>query len=647
MCGISGVIYKERNRCVSEKLITDMTNSIKHRGPDDEGLYIDGSVGLGHRRLSILDLSASGHQPMPYHNERFWIVYNGEIYNYLEIREELKHKGHQFYTGTDTEVVLAAYCEWGANCLHHFNGMWAFAIYDRANKELFFSRDRFGVKPFYYINDSEKFVFASEIKALVTVFPEYRKPNLAYIHHFLPSGSLDDGEETFFVDIKALQPGHYAYLHTETGNLQIHSYWELDTDKFRQSWHSGDPIEQFRHLLSSSVKMQMRSDVPVGTCLSGGLDSSSIVCLASKFQESPIYTFSGLYSDKDCDERSYVDSVNSLANTIPHPVFPEPSHDLINDLQRIVWHQDEPSAGPGLYTQYYVMKEARKHVKVLLDGQGSDELFAGYLPYFALRIKDLLVNNSKNKVWGTISAYQTAFEVTRYWGMQWINPVLSNLVNHRLIKLANRITNIGFKTSVYARLSSEEPSFFSQEFEALVKDDKIQRFQPICFPEQLANTLYWHLVQQSIPALLHYEDRNSMAFSIEARVPFLDHRIVEFALSLDSNYKIRGSWTKWILRQAMQDLLPREVTWRRSKLGYPTPFARWIRTAPHKNNIYDIICSESFINRNIVPRNTIEFYWQQHQEKNIDRSWLIYRWLTLELWYRQFIDNLDPHTAVF
>src|SRR4051794_20556717 len=516
--------------------------------------------------------------------------------------------------------------------------MWAFAIYDRRRRELFLSRDRFGIKPLYYIDDKDRFAFASEIKALLSVFPELRRPNLSIVHYFLPSGALDDGPETFFAGIRSLEAAHNAVYRLDDGSLRQWRYWDLDIEAFRARWGGEDPVGTLRELLGSAVAIHMRSDVPVGTCLSGGIDSSALVCLMTERRRDPPHTFSGLYRDRDCNEEKWVAAVLAHTGARGAPVRPEPAGDLIDDLTRITWHQDEPTAGPGLYTQYHVMRRAAQDVKVILDGQGGDELFAGYLPYLVLRIRDLLAKPDRASRAG---AYRLAAEILWHWG----GNGLGGTVPLPLLRILQKGLAI-LRRRAPAISGPEEPPFFHPSLIERVAGAQIERTRPRRFDDLLSDTLYWHLVQQSIPALLHYEDRNSMAFSIEARVPYLDHRIVEFALALDPEYKIRGSWTKWVLRKAVEPAMPRSVTWRRSKLGYPTPFARWLREEPYRQQFRDLVLSPSLLEREFMTERSIRFYWDQHQSGAADRGWLLYRLATLELWFRNFIDRWQPMPAV-
>ena len=563
---------------------------------------------------------------MPSHDGRYVIIFNGEIYNYLELRDELRGRGSRFRNQTDTEVILEAYRAWGNECVRRFNGMWAFAIYDRDQRSLFMSRDRFGIKPFYYLDVPDAFLFASEIKAILTVRQDQRSPHWGTIARFIPTGIFADGPETFFANIRSLMPGHNAVYRLDRGDLTFQRYWTIDPEQFAENWRGRDPVEYLRELLHSSVKLHMRSDVPVGTCLSGGIDSSALVCLMSHMRRDPVHTFSGIYADKDCEEKQYIDAVNGHVSTIPCPVYPEPQGDLLADLMKITWHQDTPTAGPGVYTQYYVMRCASGEVKVILDGQGSDELFAGYLPYFRKHLSDL----SQSGWRGKLQSVGLLAGVLRHWGLS---------------ALPNRWTAAA--TRMLRKLPGARPYFgdlrnlVNPETAARAAGTTLGRTEFAPPKGHLDQVLFDHLVNTSLPALLHYEDRNSMAFSLEARVPFLDYRIVEFALSLESRFKISSTWTKWVLRKAAEDVMPPSVTWRRSKLGYATPMGRWFRKESEKADVADLLFSKSAIDRELFRADQIRLAWDAHQQGD-DHGWLFYRAATLELWFRGFIDHWQP-----
>lgn len=618
-----------------------MNAAIYHRGPDDGGVYSHGAIALGHRRLSIIDLSDLGHQPMTSDDGSLAIVFNGEIYNYIELREELKQKGHRFVSESDTEVLLRAYQHWGPDCVTRLNGMWAFMIFDKRLNRLFASRDRFGIKPLLYVFDDRRFAFASEAKALLAAFPDLRRPNDAMLHHFLPSGAVDDGPETFFEGVLQLPPAHNLYLDLDSGVLRTEKYWVVEPEAFADRWVGPDPVESLRELLNSATDLHMRADVPVGTCLSGGIDSSALVGMMSERHPERIRTYSGLYKGKEYDEEEFVVAVRKHTNSIGVDIRKQPDGDLFDDLAKITWHQDMPTAGPGLYTQFNVMEVASRDVKVILDGQGADEMFAGYLPYYTARISDLLKTGSMSD---RLAAHVLMAQVGYHHGGSWLANVQGSKPLAAARAAAAKFKN--FRERDHPKVpTAAEPPFFHEGLANRTRGRQISREVESPYPDSLSNMLCNHLLTQSIPALLHYEDRNSMAFSLEARVPFLDYRIVEFALGLKPEYKIRNSWTKWVLRKAAEPYLPPKVTWRRSKMGYATPAARWIRAGRNKEAAHELLFSKSFLDREIVSRESVQYYWDQHQDGIVDRSWLLYRYATLELWYRHYIDRFEPRTA--
>jgi asparagine synthase (glutamine-hydrolysing) len=618
MCGISGFVWKDARRPADADTVRAMCDVIAHRGPDAEGVYTDGPVALGHRRLSILDLSDAGRQPMASHDGRYVLTFNGEIYNYLEIRQELAEKGAVFRTETDTEVILEAYRAWGRDCVSRFNGMWAFALFDRPRGQLFLSRDRFGIKPLYWLDAADALVFCSEIKGILVARPGERVPRENYLARFIPGGLFDDGPETSFKNIVALLPAQNAVYDVATGRLESWTYWHVEPEAFAAKWRTDDPVGTMRELLESAVRLHLRSDVPVGSCLSGGVDSSTLVCLMSGLLGGPVHTFSGIYADADCNEERFVDAVNARTGAVATPIRPEPAGDLLDDLRTITWYQDEPTAGPGLYTQYHVLRAAGRQVKVILDGQGCDELFGGYLYYFTTRLRDLL---RQGRRWEAVALLAS---VWRHWGFRAVPGVLPAVA--RRLRLPGR-----------ARPAA--PLVSDRLAGALAAEPIIRPAHPP-FPEAMQALQHDQVVRSSIPALLHYEDRNSMAHSLEARVPFLDYRVVEFAYTVPTDLKLNGSWTKWIVRKAAEPVLPAEVAWRRSKMGYPTPLARWLRQPSERPAVEDVLFAPDLRRRDVVNPARLRELWDEHLA-GADHSWLLYRVLTLELWHRIYIDRFE------
>ncbi|MFQ5731796.1 MAG: asparagine synthase (glutamine-hydrolyzing) [Planctomycetaceae bacterium] len=630
MCGIAGLIWKDAHRPADAARVEEMCRLMWHRGPDDGGLFTDRNVALGHRRLAIIDLSPAGRQPMQSTDGRFTVVFNGEIYNYRELRDDLAVRGAAFRTNTDTEVLLEAYRRWGAECVSRFNGMWAFAVYDSRERTVFLSRDRIGVKPLYYTNDGDAFCFASEIKAILGIRPKYRRPNRPYLARFLRTSLRDGGTETAFQGVQSLPAAHNAVYDAHSGRLHVQRYWDLDPERAGTVDAASAP-EQLHALLESSIRLHLRSDVPVGTCLSGGLDSSTLVGMAAAQTPNAVHTFSGMYLDRDCNEQPYVEAVNRHADTRPHPVRPAPDGDLLDDLRTITWHQDEPTAAPGLYTQLHVMRAARHDVTVLLDGQGGDELFAGYLFFFNARIGDLI---RANPLAGRWQALRLLLEIRRHWGLATAAEGWNRLLGGSL----------GWLRRFVPRPRSAGRNVLSEELLRQYDGDEMRLPEPSRFTSSLDQFLYEQVTATSLPTLLHYEDRNSMAYSLEARVPLLDHRVVEFAFSVSPNARLHGSWTKWCLRKVAERHVPHEVAWRRSKMGYPTPIDRWLRQPPDRDAAADALFSPAGFDHDVFDERSLRRLWSE-QQAGANHGWVLYRVLTTQLWFRQSIDAWQPHPA--
>ncbi|MBR4093190.1 MAG: asparagine synthase (glutamine-hydrolyzing) [Oscillospiraceae bacterium] len=633
MCGIAGFINKEKSVKADFPKIKAMTDSIVHRGPDDEGQYVNENIALGHRRLSIIDLSENGKQPMYSHDERYIIVFNGEIYNYIELKEELVNLGALFTNDTDTQVIIEAYRFWGKDCVKKFNGMWAFCLYDTVENIIFLSRDRFGIKPLYFINRDDVFAFGSEIKAILAAFPEENIPNETMLYRYLYLGGEDRDEMTFYKNVLSFQRAGCMIYNLDSREITEWKYWQADYDEFYNKWIKGkDPEKTFSELFEDAVRIRLRADVEVGACLSGGIDSSAIVGVCSKISDKKIHTFSSIYEDKECNEKRYIDDVNALCNTIPHPIYPDDNSDnLIEAFKKIIYHHDGPNVGASLYSQYSVFKGVYGNVKVVLDGQGSDELFAGYIPYYANHISDMV--SEKKSYFKTIRTLAIMAEewpemVGRIHAESAVDVIGSGLYNYIMRKSQSKAEGI---QTVPVYLAGNNHLFSEDFLEKVDKniDYKKGQYQS---PSKLNSILGEHVMTSSIPALLHNEDGNSMAFSIESRVPFLDYRIVEFALALDGKYKIKNEWTKWIVRKTCRKYIPESVYKRRNKMGYPAPFARWVKECSEKDKMKEIIFS--FAERNIVPKKTIEFYYNGHMENKFDSNALLYKILCCELWLR-------------
>jgi len=649
MCGIAGV-YHVDGRSVENLHLMKMTNLVRHRGPDDEGYVLintsdnnhkalcgsdtvpgkredsnailsgyKGNLGMGFRRLSILDLTESGHQPMGLYDGAYWIVFNGEVYNYQEIRKELIQLGISFHSDTDTEVILQAYVMWGVTCLKRFNGMFAFAIWDSKNGKLFCARDRRGIKPFYYYFDGKSFYWASEIKQLVFSGLITAEPDPGNIANYLLSARLNIDKQTFFRGIKELVPA--CFLIIENGQLQLHKYWDVDTANEIGGFKDADYADMFREIFTDAVRMRLRSDVPLGISLSGGLDSSSIACVASSFITNPIKTFSVYYTGgREFDEREYIDEILKTGNfsAIMHHGDNQVTWD---ELMRFFYHQDEPTMSASPFSAYRNHQNIRKNgIVVVLNGQGGDELLAGYHTYFKYYYLDLIRQGKFKKL---IQEYQS---YTRHF-----NPGLKDsfgLFAKILLRIA--LSDQTLKRFEYHDTSNKQ--FYNRQLfserKAVILENK--------FRSSLKNSLYNTLTHSSIPHLLHWEDRNSMAWSVESRVPFLDYKLIELVFSMPDSLKIRGPVTKFVLRESMKGILPEKVRTRMDKVGFATPTDLWMNELL-KDQIMDVFESASFRGRNEFNAAEIAKRYRISPQKFKPNE--IWRIFSLEMWYRIFIDR--------
>jgi asparagine synthase (glutamine-hydrolysing) len=591
MCGISGIVSWKNSQHLRQ--IIEMTDLIRHRGPDDEGFALFShdlekplilgkdtpkelgllqvskyTLALGHRRLSILDLSALGHQPMSDPTGRYWIVYNGEVYNYLELRLELEALGAKFLSHTDTEVILQAYIHWGERCLQRFNGMFSFLLYDLKTHTLFGARDRFAVKPFYWWVSPEGFIaFASEIKQFTTLSGWSAKLNGQAAYDFLNWGITNNEQETCFQRVYQLQGGHYFIetLHRNTPlKITPKRWYTLAAKNFQGSFKEASFT--FKSLLEDAIALRCRSDVPVGSCLSGGLDSSSIVCLANQFLKNKNMahqqvTFSACSHYKEFDEREYIDEVVKQTQVASHLTFPDLDA-LLEKLDLILWHQDEPFGSTSIFAQWEVFELVKKHgVKVMLDGQGADEQLAGYSGFHATRFKDLAARGRFFTLFNEMKACRKLHGIQfpmHHLANQFLPQWIKEPIRKRMGKIT--VTEIPWLNLEELDVNKRDPS----QFEMPVKG-------------ALQRQCYAQITKTSLPMLLHFEDRDSMAHSIEARTPFLDYRLVEFLHSLPSDFKLASGISKRVLREGLNGVLPEKIRQRISKLGFATPEEVWVK----------------------------------------------------------------------
>jgi len=641
MCGIAGIYNIDGGYATSQSL-QQMCDVQRHRGPDAGGFLLfpelqtsyskepapiricdkeesrsNGQLqkenkfklGFGHRRLAIIDLSEAGHQPMANETGLVWITYNGEIYNFQELRRELTSWGHTFRTDTDTEVIIHAYEQWGEACVERFNGMWAFAIWDSDQQHIFLSRDRFGIKPLYYYADPDEFIFASEIKAILSVRDDQRIPNIPYIARFISHGLMDHGTETFFQNVKSVPPGHSLRVSQE--GIHLKKYWKLkpsDGPLADREHGRNDLKERFYALLKDAVTIRLTSDVPLGSCLSGGLDSSAIISIAASSRPN-LPCFTSFFEAEGWNEAHHAETVANRFQTDSHWIKPRVS-EFEETLRNLIWYQDEPCAAYGTFPQWNVMEEASKHVRVLLDGQGGDELLGGYLHFLPHYLTTLKQDPRYDR-----SCFQsTQKHIHKHFSKELATPYDPKYGD----QLESRLTILSSELNAECLISARN---FNGPFS-----------------NHLDNVLYYSLTRDILPSLLHYQDRLSMAFSIESRVPFLDYRLVEFAFSIPYDEKISNGTTKLILRKSMEGRLPESVRLRRDKMGYPAPLAKWIRS-DLKDPIQNILFSTKMRQRGILNHKIMGQRYENHLSGKADHTWEIWRWLTLETWFRKFIDN--------
>ncbi|MEM4283796.1 MAG: asparagine synthase (glutamine-hydrolyzing) [Candidatus Caldarchaeum sp.] len=660
MCGIAGIIQLT-NEKIHPKLCARLSQLLAHRGPDDEGFLLANmssgeyqifggadtpqevysasfpftpkvpihkaeanhrwDLALINRRLAIVDLSPAGHLPMSCEDHSIWLAYNGQIYNFVELRNELQQLGHRFLSKTDSEVILKAYKTWGTRCFHKFNGMWAIVIWDVPNKKIILSRDRFGIKPLYYWYDGNIFAFASEIKCLL----ELGAPRIVHeglVYDYLTLGLLDHTNETFFERIKKLPPAHFLEFHREERQLRLERFWDFDVSEELYSQEECDEkyTAHFRELFTDAVRLRLRSDVPVGSCLSGGLDSSSIVTVANnlilttKQQDAQGHqkTFSACFDDRRFDEREYIQEVLQATGAEAHYVFPR-ADQFLSELEDLIWHQEEPFRSSSIYAQWCVMRHAREHgVIVMLDGQGGDELLCGYRKFYLFYFKWLL-RRDKVRLLSEFIRFASSWEILK---------TLNILQGMRYIRGAR------YAQGIYTLL---QPEF---------RERHVERVWPLS-SGGLGQRIKADITQFSLPVLLRYEDKNSMAHSVEARLPFLDYRLVEMVSSIPLDQKIRHGWTKYILRQALKDVLPEKIRLRKSKLGFATPEDDWFKR-DLSSVIRQVFESPLFLNHYVHIRKLQDLYTKYQQGRTLYTSEFFFRFFILELWGRCFIIGQKP-----
>ena len=626
MCGFVAIINKDSSK-VEGPILEEMASVIHYRGPDEEGLFLDGCVGFYHKRLSIVDLS-TGRQPMT--SKDCTIVFNGEIYNYIELKEDLKKRGHQFDTTSDTEVILHMYQEFGDNFINDLNGMFAFIIYDKRKKRLLIGKDHFGIKPLYWYQDKGKLVFGSEIKALlqhpdIDAIPDNKNLNEYLTFQFI----MEEG--TMFRNISKVLPGHYMTLDLSSGNLNRVRYWEpnFKIDRYHTEEYF---IVKLGEIFDQTITQQLRSDVPLGSYLSGGLDSSFVTIMAASKYGRQFKSFSGAFeAGPEYNELHFAREAAKVANSHLYEVFPT-EQQFIDLLPKLIYHLDEPVAGPGVFPQYIVSKLASEHVKVVLGGQGGDEIFGGYarylVAYLEQAIKGAIFENNEEKE--HIVSFNSILPNLPF--LRSYVPMIKDFMQAELFEPMDkryfRLIN---------RMGSSE-SFLTSEFMAEYHENEMFENFSVLFnhPDTLSyyNKMTHFDMLASLPGLLQVEDRVSMAVSIESRVPLLDRRIVDLISCMPASMKFKGGEMKYLMKRTIKDIVPKIIMNRKEKMGFPVPLHLWAKNKA-KDFILDTLLSKDARGRNIVNSKYVEDLISS--ERPFGRGlWGI---LCLELWFQQFIDK--------
>jgi len=633
MCGICGVFFSDRQRKVDADVLARMNQQIAHRGPDDDGFFVDGNVGLAARRLSIIDIR-TGHQPISNEDGSIWIVFNGEIYNHAQLRTSLETRGHRYKTKSDTETIVHLYEEYGRNCVHHLRGMFAFVLWDGRKRRLFAARDRLGIKPFYYWFAGGTFLFGSEIKAILAYPGVKAEFNRGTLSEYLAFGYLSR-PETMFAGIQKLLPAHTLELE-DHGELKIEPYWNLTVAPEAENKSREYYVKTYREMLEQCVSSHLMSDVPLGVFLSGGLDSSAVAALTARIRREPIQTFSVGYEEDAHSELPYARTVAEHIGSLHHQIRLS-REEFFEALPRLIWHEDEPIVWPSSVALYFVARLAREHVTVVLTGEGADETLAGYTRYAWT-----LLNSRLDRVyrWLTPAALRRGVRN----GIQ--GGPLSGVMRRKL------------EHTFLGRDGASWPSFYFDNFySAFSSDDQSELLSPevrdIAGDPYQSSMQYW---QESTGDLLHRllctdiktylvellmkQDQMSMAASVESRVPFLDHELVEFTARIPAQLSVKGMAGKRILKSAVEDLLPRSIV-HRTKMGFPTPWAEWL-AGPQLSEIERMLLEPRSQARELFQPEAVKKIFVEHRTRRRDHADRIWRLLNLEIWQRVFIDGEVP-----
>jgi asparagine synthase (glutamine-hydrolysing) len=635
MCGIAGIVAADGLPPEEAARLPQMRDVIAHRGPDDAGLYVDPHAGLAHRRLSIVDLAA-GHQPLANEDGSIWIVFNGEIYNHAQLRDELSAAGHRYRSRCDTETIVHAYEQWGDACVERFRGMFAFAIWDRTKRRLLLARDRLGIKPLYWARAGSRLLFGSEIKSILASGLVKAEANEEAIPELLSTRYLS-GNDTMFRGVHRLLPGHVLVF--EKGTDSTRQWWDVPIGVPSASRLSDtDAVSEFRRRLEDAVRTRLMADVPLGMFLSGGLDSSAIAALMARMIDRPLQTFSVAFEDRAYSELEYARQVARAIGADTHEVVID-ANDFFGALPRLVWHEDEPIAHPSSVPLYFVSRLARDHVKVVLTGEGSDELLAGYGKY-----PRALAN------WRGGAAWTLAPEAFRSYVANTVVPRLPGRLGRyaaRSFLAMPRTPEAMFFDNFAAIGLRRQRTLLDPTLGAQATPERAYGASRACFDAPDGNStvldrLLYTDLKTYLVELLMKQDQMSMAASIESRVPFLDHPLVEFAAGLPDRMKLRGFTTKWILREAVASILPPAILTRR-KMGFPVPFGIWAAST-HNAMLRDVLLDRRTRERGITDTRAVAALLDAHASGRTNGADALWSLLNLELWYRTFIDGEGVQT---
>ncbi|MFL6306656.1 MAG: asparagine synthase (glutamine-hydrolyzing) [Candidatus Sulfotelmatobacter sp.] len=631
MCGICGIFLFDKIQRVNREVLSDMNRQIAHRGPDDDGFFVDGNVGLAMRRLSIIDVR-TGHQPLSNEDGSIWIVFNGEIYNHGELRKDLISRGHRYRTQSDTETIVHLYEEYGKSCVQYLRGMFAFAIWDRGRRSLFIARDRLGIKPLYYRHQDDTFLFGSEIKTILNyphVRPEFNRGTLA---EYLAFGYIA-GEETMYAGINKLLPGHTLILEEDKRALQIEPYWDLNIQSDGGKRPYEHYVSEYRERLEDCVSSHLMSDVPLGVFLSGGLDSSAVAALTTKIRQEPIQTFSVGYGEQEFSELPYARTVAEHLRSRHHEIHVNWG-DFFQTLPRLIWHEDEPVVWPSSVALYFVARLAREHVTVVLTGEGSDETLAGYTRYAWT-----LLNSRMDRVYRSMTPAGLRALLRSAIGLTPISAAYKRKLEHTFLGRDGASWPSFYFDNFYCAFSA------SDQDELLTPDAKESAGDPYAgsmhywngSSGDLLHRLLYTDIKTYLVELLMKQDQMSMAASIESRVPFLDHALVEFTATIPAKYSTKGMAGKCILKSAVADLLP-EAIMSRKKMGFPTPWEYWLK-GPQLEVLEQLLLEPRTLQRRLFRQEILQRLFAEHRSGARDHGSRIWRLLNLELWLRVCVDG--------